>query len=745
MSEPDSKIIAEKFSEKVQQLEPFTDLIGETSLSALRELITELQRNVACASQENRLLRIGVVGQIKRGKSSFLNALLFDGEEVLPKAASPMTAALTRIRHGECLQAEVEFYTPEEWQQVEATARAGFEKIQQREAAQVALHQQKKGGFFHSSDKKKPAPAITMPEKPTADEQACMELVDMVRKGGQNIAGFLGRTKLLECVGELSALNEVLADYVGAEGRFTPIVKSSCLTLNLPALENMEIIDTPGINDPIVSRSRVTQRFMGQCDVIFFLSNCGQFLDQADMRLLAQNIPARGIDDIYLIGSMFDSVLLDEGHKYKSLGQAACTIVSKLNRRAEDDFARICDQIERSGEQAYMVTALKKALPPLFVSSMAFNIARHWDRLDEGETRILQMLKKLFPQDDLDRETILELANLGIVEKRLEGVRQNKDEILHGKLAKLQERFEPAFRTEMRQIHDRLSKAKEAFENGSIEEHANRLKGTVARLEKGRHSIAHVFDTHVCDIRKSMATLMHELKEAALDAKKVGSRTGTDTQEEAYTVDRGMGFCFWRSLTGSRYETKHRTITVSYSYASVHDAIDQVERFILDAEKQLMEHVGESVNIEGLRRDILNVSKKMVDFEDDDFHPDDILLPVESAVARLSVPDVNLNCHGCLEGVTKSFNKPEVRDADIERLQQSIAEAVTQALNTIHTAVSASQEKICTKLSQIGQSFIASITADLEAQIKHMHASSGNLQQTLEKYDQALALISTNS
>ena len=738
MSKMTPEIITEPFSIKIEKLTPFSDLIGESNLSELKGLLTELQRNIAGASQENRLLRIGVVGQIKRGKSTFLNALLFDGEEVLPKAASPMTAALTRIKYGECIQAEVEFYTPEEWQQVEATARSGFEKQRRREETLATLNQPKQGSFLNSKGEKSPTAPISVPAKPTTDEQACMELVTMARNGGQDIAAHLGQTKVLDSVGQLGELNEVLADYVGSNGRFTPIVKSSCLTLNLPALADMEIIDTPGINDPIVSRSRVTQQFMGQCDVIFFLSNCGQFLDQADMRLLAQNIPARGIDDICLIGSLFDSVLLDDGHKYKSLGQAACTIVGKLNRRAEDDFSGICQDIERSGEQAYMVTALKKALPPLFVSSLAFNIARHWDNLEEGETKILNNLKKMFPKDTLDRDTMLELANLDIVHQRLEKVRQNKSEILRGKLAKLQERFEPAFRAEIHQILTRLSKEKEAFESGSIEEHSNRLRNTAARLKKGKKHVSEAFDIHTIGVKKSMASLMHDIKRTALNAKNLQSRTGTENKEEAYTVSTSK---WWNPFSWGSEETRYRTYTVSYSYASVHDAIDQVERFLLDAEKGLMEHVGKAINIDGLRRDILNAAKKMVDFEDDDFDPDDILRPVESAVARLSVPEINLNCRSCLDAVTKEFNTSEVRDADVGRLQQSIAGAVTRALDTIHAAVDASQDKICKELNQTGQHFIAGITGDMEAQIKHLQAAAGNLQQTLEKYGQALALL----
>lgn len=51
---------------------------------------------------------------MKAGKSSFLNALIFEGVEVLPKAATPMTASLTILKYANTLSAEVEFYSPKD-------------------------------------------------------------------------------------------------------------------------------------------------------------------------------------------------------------------------------------------------------------------------------------------------------------------------------------------------------------------------------------------------------------------------------------------------------------------------------------------------------------------------------------------------------------------------------------------------------------------------------------------------------
>ncbi|WP_240444116.1 dynamin family protein [Helicobacter pylori] len=71
----------------------------------------ELEKTLKEMQAEDRDLKIGIIGHVKAGKSSLLNALIFEGVEVLPKAATPMTASLTVLKYAKTLSAEVEFYS----------------------------------------------------------------------------------------------------------------------------------------------------------------------------------------------------------------------------------------------------------------------------------------------------------------------------------------------------------------------------------------------------------------------------------------------------------------------------------------------------------------------------------------------------------------------------------------------------------------------------------------------------------
>lgn len=90
----------------------------------------QLQKELEELSNTDRLLRIGIIGRVKAGKSSLLNALVFDGKDILPKAATPMTAALTRIEYSENVRAEVEFYDQQDLKDIEEKSRRYSEKFQ---------------------------------------------------------------------------------------------------------------------------------------------------------------------------------------------------------------------------------------------------------------------------------------------------------------------------------------------------------------------------------------------------------------------------------------------------------------------------------------------------------------------------------------------------------------------------------------------------------------------------------------
>ena len=217
---------------------------------------------------EEQKLTIGVIGQMKAGKSTFLNSFIF-GDTILPAATSPMTASLSYITYGPEKKLVAEFYTPDEWVELRNTAQLPIEEGQESTAQGSKI-------------------------------KAAQELVAKAGKISQ-LDSLLGKTK------EDSFSN--LIDYVGADGKYIAITKAVTLYYPLEYLKGVEIVDTPGFNDPIVSREERTRQFLKQADVSLLLLYAGRAFDASDRDILFKDVRNCGIGKILVGVNKYDTIV----------------------------------------------------------------------------------------------------------------------------------------------------------------------------------------------------------------------------------------------------------------------------------------------------------------------------------------------------------------------------------------------------------------------------------------------------
>ena len=99
--------VKDKYSDDEGFVDSVNASLEENELLSQEKIREDYLKN----TEKDRLLRIGIVGAVKAGKSSLLNALFFNGNDILPKAATPMTAALTELSYGEKCEISVDFFT----------------------------------------------------------------------------------------------------------------------------------------------------------------------------------------------------------------------------------------------------------------------------------------------------------------------------------------------------------------------------------------------------------------------------------------------------------------------------------------------------------------------------------------------------------------------------------------------------------------------------------------------------------
>ncbi|HIK04819.1 MAG TPA: dynamin family protein [Trichormus sp. M33_DOE_039] len=122
--------------------------LGAQNTSGALGLASDIENvNLASQNLKQGVFRLLVLGDMKRGKSTFINALI--GENILPNAATPCTAILTILRYGENKQVTIYFNDHRQPEQLEFKEFKQRYTIDPKEAKQ--LEKEKKTAFAEVS------------------------------------------------------------------------------------------------------------------------------------------------------------------------------------------------------------------------------------------------------------------------------------------------------------------------------------------------------------------------------------------------------------------------------------------------------------------------------------------------------------------------------------------------------------------------------------------------------------------
>jgi len=238
--------------------------------SAIENIICELQENVS-DTLENELLEtknyidnqkfsIGITGVMNAGKSTMLNALM--GKEILGSAVVPETANLTIVKHNAKENAKVFYWNKSEWDRIEKSAQQ----------------------------------------------------LDSMRDYVNETNTIFG-DQLSSYIKEESRYDEIdikdLSSYTSAEaeGKRCNLVKYVELGSNLDFLsDGIEIVDTPGLDDPVIQREEITKEYIGACDMMLHLMNVSQSATLKDVEFIIDALLYQNISKLLVVITRADTV-----------------------------------------------------------------------------------------------------------------------------------------------------------------------------------------------------------------------------------------------------------------------------------------------------------------------------------------------------------------------------------------------------------------------------------------------------
>lgn len=235
-------------------------LLGDRLNSVLEDETLRQRVMHAQLRMKEATFSIGVTGVMNAGKSTMLNALL--GQEILGTAVVPETANLTLIRYAKEPYAKVNFWTQAQWKQIEKSALS-LQSMQDF-VNETKIHF---GDHFSAWVSKK------------------------------------GRTERIEV--------KDLALYTSAKvsEKKCNLVKSVELFTNIGLLEEgVSIVDTPGLDDPVIQREEITLSYLNECDVLVHLMNAAQAATQKDVDFIIDALLYRKVSQLLIVITRIDAL-----------------------------------------------------------------------------------------------------------------------------------------------------------------------------------------------------------------------------------------------------------------------------------------------------------------------------------------------------------------------------------------------------------------------------------------------------
>lgn len=399
--------------------------------SFLKENIDDIDKALEI-SKIPSYYKVAVVGRFKVGKSSFVNALT--NSKLAGVSHNPETAAISVFRYSEKTYAEIDVIGEEEWQNLR----------EMYEETPGSIGVKRYSGFANFNKKH-------------ADNGEKLNLAE-VEKQYIKSGGFSYRIDAVKSDTKEGQKNfrKEIQQFTSSQSPLHYLVNQITIHAPIPLLgEQIELIDTPGLDDTEQFRVILTEEKVKDVDAILFLTASGASYGQSDKDFLIRQLRSRQIKQLQIVVTMID-VTYDKAKKQAQYDDEEIPTLESIKQiektRIRKEIASTLDELlagQTKDEDGYYYMEQLESIPVHFVSTHYYDDGEHEKsgmlevkaKLDEvlsSSSRFEQSRKILM---ECSERVIARLKNS--FETRLDAIDGNYNaEKVQGELQKIREQLE---------------------------------------------------------------------------------------------------------------------------------------------------------------------------------------------------------------------------------------------------------------------------------------------------------------
>lgn len=439
--------------DRIIQLKQHLEAATERELPAYMPFLAEQIKNLDDALEQAHIpecYRVAIVGRFKVGKSAFVNKLA--GQRLAGVGIHPETAAISVFRYDTNARAEIELISQEDW-----------ERLKSDHAEDPKNNEVKRYDRFINFNSRKDKDGKKLARQPYDLEVLIKE---WVQPGGkkhvieaENWGTKEGQNKFLAAIKKFTTSHEPMHYLVNQLAIYAPI----------PILEDqIELIDTPGLDDTERFRVLLTEELVKDVDAILLLTKSGESYSQGDKDFIVRQLRRQQIKHLQVIVTKCDETYNNDVRDARandddppSYAQFRAREIERIKAETKATLDELLQSNQLSDEQGYYFIEQLENIPIHLISTT------YHDDGDVEKGGIEAVRNSLY--QTLSKAQRFERAK-NILTSRLEADLDRLQKSFTERLSTLEQEFDPQkVKDEIELIGEILAKKLDVFAKHSVE------------------------------------------------------------------------------------------------------------------------------------------------------------------------------------------------------------------------------------------------------------------------------------
>ena len=438
-------------------------------------------------------------------------------------------------------------------------------------------------------------------------------------------------------------------------------------------------------------------------------------MDANTVRLMANSLPDAGVREILVVGSKLDSGLLNEDDKDFRIAY------KKSIESYKKQFEKNLSEVKKEGRHLEILNKMS-ADKVLFISSICFAIDKKKKKnieLDESENIVYNNLHKSFP--NFEDELFLSLCGINNVGKSLNQVLDRKIQIMEEKNSNLLHDAKNNHLRILEKILKETVSSRTKLESVSAVELKQRLDNVRDAIDLSRDKLGYIFDYAVIKCDEKVNQLLPQLIVELSRHEKISVKSSSHEEIDVKKVG------IFRKKEIVRYN-------VTDNSADTSEVITNIKNYSSNCLLLVNNEFKYIFNKEEFAQKIKEVIMSAFMKGKKEFGEDDILLPLQNILAKISIPYIELDFKPYIYEVETRFSGGYAQNYEIHSLKALQTKLLDKIQTEIKDKLKNSSEEIKKILKEQAVSFADKVESEFCNELIKLQNQVNEKEEYIKKY-----------